>query len=122
MNHVMKKKLTVAIGASLTSVALSAGAAEPVNPFVAMELPSGYLQLAEGTCGEGKCGGQKSETEGKCGEGKCGGQKSEAEGKCGEGKCGGEKSDAEGKCGEGKCGGKKSEAEGKCGEGKCGHG
>ena len=26
------------------------------NPFVTEQLESGYLQLAEGSCGEGKCG------------------------------------------------------------------
>jgi len=74
------------------------------NPFAVTELGSGY-QLAqaekdaEGKCGEGKCGGEKT-TEA---EGKCGGQKTtEAEGKCGAEKT----TEAEGKCGEGKCGGK----------------
>ncbi|MBK1621756.1 hypothetical protein CKO42_25905 [Lamprobacter modestohalophilus] len=49
------------------------------NPFVTEQLDSGYLQLAEGSCGakdsEGKCGNKddgKGEGEGKCGEGKCG--------------------------------------------------
>jgi uncharacterized low-complexity protein len=56
------------------------------NPFVTEPLESGYLQLAEGSCGEGKCGA-KDDGEGKCGEGKCG-SKDGGEGKCGEGKCG----------------------------------
>ncbi|WP_200346743.1 low-complexity protein [Halochromatium glycolicum] len=56
------------------------------NPFVTEQLESGYLQLAEGSCGEGKCGA-KDDGEGKCGEGKCG-AKDDGEGKCGEGKCG----------------------------------
>ncbi|NBC49611.1 MAG: low-complexity protein [Gammaproteobacteria bacterium] len=56
------------------------------NPFVTEQLESGYLQLAEGSCGEGKCGA-KDDGEGKCGEGKCG-SKDGGEGKCGEGKCG----------------------------------
>ena len=56
------------------------------NPFVTEQLESGYLQLAEGSCGEGKCGA-KDDSEGKCGEGKCG-SKDGGEGKCGEGKCG----------------------------------
>ena len=47
--------------------------------------------MAEGKCGEGKCGGDKAKKEGKCGEGKCGGDKAKKEGKCGEGKCGGGK-------------------------------
>ncbi|MEA3642409.1 MAG: low-complexity protein [Lamprobacter sp.] len=51
------------------------------NPFVTEQLESGYLQLAEGSCGEGKCG-SKDDSEGKCGS------KDGGEGKCGEGKCG----------------------------------
>ncbi|MDO9623171.1 hypothetical protein [Pseudomonas sp.] len=81
----------------LSSAAFSVQAAS--NPFAAQELSSGYSlaaaeKSAEGSCGEGKCGGdmKKAEGEGKCGEGKCGGEaKSEGEGKCGEGKCGAEK-------------------------------
>ena len=78
------------------------------NPFQVTELTSGYMQLAEGSCGEGKCGATKSENEGSCGEkkaaeGSCGEKKKAAEGSCGgkkegEGSCGGSK-DAEGKCG-----------------------
>jgi uncharacterized low-complexity protein len=55
------------------------------NPFVTEQLDSGYLQLAEGSCGEGKCGAKGD------GEGKCGAKddtKGDGEGKCGEGKCG----------------------------------
>jgi uncharacterized low-complexity protein len=81
----------------LSSAAFSVQAAS--NPFAAQELSSGYSlaaaeKSAEGSCGEGKCGGdmKKAEGEGKCGEGKCGGEaKAEGEGKCGEGKCGAEK-------------------------------
>lgn len=83
--------------ALLSSAAFSVQAAS--NPFAAQELNSGYSlaaaeKSAEGSCGEGKCGGEmkKAEGEGKCGEGKCGGEaKAEGEGKCGEGKCGAEK-------------------------------
>ena len=91
-----KKPLAIAMGATFAA-ALSASpvANADANPFGMQNLSGGYMQLAEGKCGEGKCGG-KSGKEGKCGEGKCG------EGKCG-GKSGKEK---EGKCGEGKCGGK----------------
>lgn len=89
--------------ALLTSAAFTAQAAG--NPFAAQELSSGYSLAAsekatEGSCGEGKCGGEmKAEGEGRCGEGKCGGDakpaaKAEAEGKCGEGKCGADKQDA----------------------------
>ncbi|MGE8502306.1 MAG: hypothetical protein ACN6P1_08765 [Pseudomonas sp.] len=89
--------LTAILGAALlTSMAFTAHAAS--NPFAAQELASGYSLAAaekaqEGSCGEGKCGGEmKADKEGKCGEGKCGAEKkADAEGKCGEGKCGGEK-------------------------------
>lgn len=90
------------LGAALLSAsAFTAQAGQ--NPFAAQELSSGYSLAAhekghEGSCGEGKCGGdaktEKVESEGKCGEGKCGAaseKKAEAEGKCGEGKCGAEK-------------------------------
>lgn len=113
MNHL--NTVVASLGAVLLSTAaLTVQAAG--NPFAAQELSSGYSlaaaeKSAEGSCGEGKCGGEmsKAEGEGKCGEGKCGGEaKGDAEGKCGEGKCGGEtKADAEGKCGEGKCGAEK---------------
>ena len=90
-----------AVVAGLCSTAI-ANAAE--NPFGLSALDGGYMQVAEGKCGQGKCGGAKP-AESKCGAGKCGGAKP-AEGKCGEGKCGGAKK-TEGKCGEGKCGGAK---------------
>ncbi|MGG2397161.1 hypothetical protein ACJRW5_09470 [Pseudomonas sp. SH1-B] len=86
--------LTATLGAALlTSVAFTAHAAS--NPFAAQELSSGYSLAAaekaqEGSCGEGKCGGEmKADKEGSCG----GDKKGDAEGKCGEGKCGGEKSE-----------------------------
>ena len=91
--------LSIAAGtAFVASLAMSnvANAAEGANPFAMNELTGGYMQLAEGKCGEGKCGGKKKmEKEGKCGE-----SKNMKEGKCGEGK----KATKEGKCGEGKCG------------------
>ena len=104
------KTLSIAAGTAFVAslaVGSTANAAEGANPFAMNELSSGYMQLAEGKCGEGKCGGKKAKKkmEGKCGEGKCGGKK-EME-KNMEGKCGGKKSEKEGKCGEGKCGGKK---------------
>jgi uncharacterized low-complexity protein len=71
------------IGAAIVgslSMANLAHAAE--NPFGAEQLDGGYLLLAEGSCGEGKCGNKED------GEGKCG-NKGDGEGKCGEGKCGG---------------------------------
>jgi uncharacterized low-complexity protein len=108
-------KTTIALAASavLTAgIALSPSiASADTNPFASAELSSGYMQLAEGKCGEAKCGADKKKAEGKCGEAKCGAdKKAEAEGK------GGESKTSEGKCGEEK----KAEKEGKCGEGKCG--
>ncbi len=123
----MKKfnKTTLALGTSIIAGLGASNVMAESSPFAMQELSAGYMNLAEadgmgqkskdGSCGEGKCGGKKSDAkseEGKCGEGKCGdskpAEKSE-EGKCGEGKCGdskpAEKSE-EGKCGEGKCGGK----------------
>jgi len=132
------KPVVASIGAALTGTMLLAGSVNAAdNPFGLSELNSGYMQVA--AAHEGKMAGKmmkKAEgaMEGKCGEGKCGGMKTDAaapapaamEGKCGgdmkkkaegamEGKCGGMKTDAaapapaamEGKCGEGKCGGKK---------------
>ena len=110
-------KTTIALAASAV---LTAGlvlsptlASADTNPFASAELSSGYMQLAEGKCGEkmkeAKCGGEKK-AEGKCGdkmkEAKCGEEK-KAEGKCGEAKCGADKKKAEGKCGEAKCGANK---------------
>jgi len=106
-------KTTIALAASavLTAgIALSPTlASADTNPFASAELSSGYMQLAEGKCGEAKCGADKKKAEGKCGEAKCGADKKA------EGSCGADKADKEGSCGE-----DKAEKEGKCGEGKCG--
>ena len=81
-----KTKLTPIAAALGTTFAVSlmtspvANAAE--NPFELNDLNSGYMQLAEGNCGEGKCG--EGEGEGSCGEGE-----GDGEGTCGEGSCGG---------------------------------
>ncbi|MGB0237298.1 MAG: hypothetical protein ACPG4B_00440 [Cycloclasticus sp.] len=92
MKNSTKKPLAAALGAAfVTSMAFVPTANAESNPFGASELETGYMVLAEGKCGEGKCGGDKAK-EAKCGEGKCG-----------EGKCGGDKA-KEAKCGEGKCG------------------
>ncbi|MFP6848162.1 MAG: hypothetical protein VCA57_05620 [Pseudomonas sp.] len=89
--------------ALLSSAAFTVQAAS--NPFAAQELSSGYSvaageKSAEGSCGEGKCGGEmkKAEGEDKHAEGRCGGEaksapKAAAEGKCGEGKCGADKTE-----------------------------
>ena len=67
--------IATAIGTTFL-ISLTAGplanAAE--NPFTMTELSSGGYMVAEGNCGEGKCGAEKRESEGKCGEGKCGEQ------------------------------------------------
>lgn len=89
--------LTATLGASAVTQA-------GTNPFGFTEMRGGYMQLAAADVGATDGGTKKTTAEGKCGEGKCGGEKSAAEGKCGEGKCGGDKGATEGKCGEGKCG------------------
>ncbi len=94
---ITKKPLAVALGAVfVTSLAGVSTANAADNPFGMSELSSGYQVLAEGKCGEGKCGGNKAKKEAKCGEGKCGGNKAKHEGKCGEGKCGMKMMDADG--------------------------
>ena len=83
-----RKALVLAMGTAVGAMAAPAALADAANPFAATEMSGGYMQLAEGTCGEGKCGGDKAKS-----EGACGGDKAKSEGACGEGKCG------EGKCG-----------------------
>jgi len=82
--------LAIAAGAAfVTSLAGTTVANAAANPFAMSELSSGYMvaEMAEGKCGEGKCGGEKKAA---TTEGKCGGEKKAVttEGKCGEGKCG----------------------------------
>ena len=110
------KSTSIALGVVLASGASTASADAPANPFAAKALSNGYMELAEGKCGEAKCGSNtkiKKSSEGKCGEAKCGSNKTSAkssEGKCGEAKCGSNKAPAkstEGKCGEAKCGANK---------------
>ena len=99
MKQIKKSSVATALGAVVIGSLASTVAVAEINPFGMQSLESGYSQFAaEGKCGEGKCGGDKSAKEGKCGEGKCGGDKSAKEGKCGEGKCGGDKKAKEGKC------------------------
>lgn len=73
------KPVAVSLGAAVLLGLGSVASAAPAeaNPFVSQELRGGYQVLAEGKCGEGKCGGSsaKASGEGKCGEGKCGGSK-----------------------------------------------
>ena len=64
-----KKSLSIAVGTALgVSLALSPMAfADSSNPFGATELSGGYMQLADGHAGEGKCGGDKAANEAVCG-------------------------------------------------------
>lgn len=55
-----KKPLAIAMGATFAAaMAASPVASADANPFGMQEMQSGYLQVAEGKCGEGKCGGDK---------------------------------------------------------------
>ena len=91
-----RKPVLAIVGSAFVATLGSANVAlADANPFVAVELDSGYALAAkdaEGKCGEGKCGTDSADkdTEGKCGEGKCGTESADkdTEGKCGEGKCG----------------------------------
>ena len=108
----MKKSLSVALGTTfIAAMSASPVANAETNPFGMQNLESGYMQVAEGKCGEGKM-----KKEGKCGEGKCGEGKAKAkEAKCGEGKCGEGMMNKSDKAKEGKCGEGKMKKEGKCG-------
>ena len=113
----VKKQTFIAVTAglmvSLSGVSIADASS---NPFKTKSLSSGYSESPSSQATkvdhhlkssvddeEGKGGVKK--TEGSCGEGKCGGDKPDkkAEGSCGEGKCGHDKTGAA-KCGEGKCG------------------
>jgi uncharacterized low-complexity protein len=114
--HLFNRK-TLAASLGTAAVGLAMGGT-PV--FASIDLGQGYQvaqpsalqKVAQGSCGEGRCGGAAEEkaAEGSCGEGRCGGAAEEktTEGSCGEGRCGGATEtvdkDAEGKCGEGRCG------------------
>ncbi|HSM27306.1 MAG TPA: hypothetical protein VK855_04300 [Thioalkalivibrio sp.] len=118
--HLFNRK-TLAATLGTAAVGLAMGST-PL--FAATDLGQGYQvtpssavqKVAQGSCGEGKCGGAaaaEKAAEGSCGEGKCGGAaaaEKAAEGSCGEGKCGGAAGEkttdksTEGKCGEGRCG------------------
>ncbi len=92
MSQSTKTTIALAASAALTAgLAMSTTANADANPFASAELSSGYMQLAEGKCGEAKCGADKKAEEGKCGEAKCGADKKAEEGKCGEAKCGADK-------------------------------
>jgi uncharacterized low-complexity protein len=118
--HLFNRK-TLAATLGTAAVGLAMGST-PL--FAATDLGQGYQvtpsstmqKVAQGSYGEGKCGGAaaaEKAAEGSCGEGKCGGAaaaEKAAEGSCGEGKCGGAAGEkttdksTEGKCGEGRCG------------------
>ncbi len=118
--HLFNRK-TLAATLGTAAVGLAMGST-PL--FAATDLGQGYQvtpsssmqKVAQGSCGEGRCGGAEAAekaAEGSCGEGKCGGAEAAekaAEGSCGEGKCGGAAGEkttdksTEGKCGEGRCG------------------
>jgi len=93
-NTTKKTPLVLAVSTALTiglSATSAVNAAE--NPFGLTDLSSGYMVVAEGTCGEGACGGKTDSGEG---EGTSGGHKDD---KSSEGKCGGKGDSGEGKCG-----------------------
>jgi uncharacterized low-complexity protein len=94
----LKKSVSIAIGATFAaSMAASPIANADQSPFGMQNLESGYMQVAEGKCGEN----MKKDKEGTCGEGKA---SKEKEGTCGEGKMPAKEKEKEGKCGEAKCG------------------
>ena len=80
---ISKKPLAAALGAAFLASSISPLVTAESNPFSAQQLSGGY-DLAnydkheEGGCGEGRCGGDKSD-----GEGSCGGEKADGEGSCG---------------------------------------
>ncbi len=104
------KPVVVAVGAALAgsfAVAASADTDAGASPFAITTLASGYLLGAqEGSCGEGKCGGDK-EADTKEAEGSCGGDKEAEADKAAEGSCGGDKEAEADKAAEGSCGGNK---------------
>ena len=68
-NKAKLKPLSIALGTavsvSLVNISVSSAAE---SPFSMEPLSGGYLVLAEGKCGEGKCGGSKGKSmEGGCG-------------------------------------------------------
>ena len=105
---------TAAVGLAMGSTPLFASIDLGQGYQVAQ--PSALQKVAQGSCGEGRCGGAgaaEKAAEGSCGEGRCGGAAATdkaAEGSCGEGRCGGAADEkttdksTEGKCGEGRCG------------------
>lgn len=136
MSHKANKRLSplsIALGTAALTLAASSSATAASNPFQLNELPSGYMQLAEGKCGSnkgksGNCGGYlkrydanedgkitkeefikghelKFDRMDKNSDGVISGDEMK-KGK--EGKCGGDKKRMrEGKCGEAKCGSNK---------------
>lgn len=121
-----RKVLLASFGTALVSGVLSSPTQahdNHENPFAMHELSNGYMQVAEGACGEGMCGAgmmdnstapnKPSTPEGKCSPGMAN-KKAHMEGKCSGPKC------VTDKCVEGKCGTEKCQT--KCAEGTCGGG
>ena len=111
------KSTSIALGVAMTSGISTSIAQADTNPFYATALSSGYMQVAEGKNGEGKCGADKMIK--KSSEAKCGADKMKT--KSSEAKCGADKMTT--KSSEAKCGADKKvkkSSEGKCGEAKCG--
>jgi uncharacterized low-complexity protein len=67
------KPVTAALGAVIATTLVTPVANADENPFSMQPLSGGYMVLAEGKCGEGKCGGKK-------GKGMCGMQRMDANG------------------------------------------
>jgi uncharacterized low-complexity protein len=107
MKH-RRNAITLAIGATALVGSLSATIATSAdsNPFAFSDLDHGYKIAShnggksgkDGSCGESKCGDNKSvkkiKKDGSCGESKCGDNKAKKvaktkkDGSCGESKCG----------------------------------
>lgn len=119
-DHLFNRKTLVAtLGTATVGLALGSTplfAAIDLGQGYQLAAPSSLQKVAQGSCGEGRCGSAapaEKAAEGSCGEGRCGGASATekaAEGSCGEGRCGGAASEqtsdksTEGKCGEGRCG------------------
>jgi uncharacterized low-complexity protein len=117
MKKMNKTPLAAAMGAALISSFAATAANAEASPFAMTELSSGYMQLAEMSCGD-KMGGMAKP---KAAEGACAGSKTtsdakKTEGSCGEGKCSAMMKDGKMKQGMEKvCGDMMKGKEGACG-------
>jgi uncharacterized low-complexity protein len=126
MKKTSKTPLMAAMGAALISTAASTAANAEVNPFGVTELSSGYMQVAEMSCGanmkmpqgkgaDGACAGAKKSDAKKMTDTKA----APADGKCGAGTCGAMMKDGKMKEGmENVCGAMMKGKEGECGANK----